>query len=165
MIARVPAAPVAELLELPEGYGKPRAPLAWERVHARLVDALRYWLATVRPDGRPHVVPVDGVWLDDACWFGGHPDTVKLRNLRRNPKAVIHLEPAERAVIVEGACEELFPDGELAVRLARLSNDKYGWGPKPAEYTRTGAWCLRPERVLGWERFPLDATRFLFRHH
>jgi hypothetical protein len=114
IIARVPADPVAELLELPKGYGRPRAPLAWAAVRARLVVAMRYWLATVRPDGRPH------------------------------------------------GCEELFPDGELAEHLARLSNDKYGWGPSPAEYARTGAWCLRPERVLGWERFPLDATRFLF---
>ncbi|MEV0388431.1 pyridoxamine 5'-phosphate oxidase family protein [Nonomuraea sp. NPDC050643] len=30
--------------------------------------------ATVRADGRPHVVPVDGVWVDDRLYFGGRPE-------------------------------------------------------------------------------------------
>jgi hypothetical protein len=27
------------------------------------------WLATVRPDGRPHVMPVWAIWVDDAFYF------------------------------------------------------------------------------------------------
>jgi nitroimidazol reductase NimA-like FMN-containing flavoprotein (pyridoxamine 5'-phosphate oxidase superfamily) len=158
----MPAEPVAELLELPPGYGKPKEPLAWADVRDRLAAATRYWLATTRPDGRPHVVPLDGLWVDDAWYFGGSPKTVKHRNLKANPAAVVHLEEADRAVIVEGRCEEIFPDEQFARRLSELSKEKYGYGPDPATYASTGFWRLRPERVLSWNRFPLDATRFVF---
>jgi nitroimidazol reductase NimA-like FMN-containing flavoprotein (pyridoxamine 5'-phosphate oxidase superfamily) len=67
---------------------------------------MHYWLATTRPDGRPHVVPLDGLWLDDAWFFGGSAETVKSRNLKANPRAVVHLDDSERAVIVEGRCED-----------------------------------------------------------
>jgi hypothetical protein len=47
-------------------------------------------------------------------------------------------------------------------RLSELSKSKYGFGPDPASYAKNGIWRLRPERVLSWERFPRDATRFVF---
>ena len=28
-----------------------------------------YWLATVRPEGWPHVMPLLSLWLDDAVYF------------------------------------------------------------------------------------------------
>src|ERR671914_763350 len=122
----MPADPAPELLRLPPGYGTPKAPLVWGDVRRRLEGATRYWLATTRPDGRPHVVPLDGIWLDDAWYFGGSPSTVKHRNLTRNPRAVLHLEDATSAVIVEGTCEVIQADEELAQRLAELSKAKYG---------------------------------------
>ncbi len=63
--------PTAELLAVPAVYGKPKKILDWDAVYGRLDQAERYWLATTRPDGRPHVVPVDGVWLDGIWYFGG----------------------------------------------------------------------------------------------
>ncbi|HWT22528.1 MAG TPA: pyridoxamine 5'-phosphate oxidase family protein [Solirubrobacteraceae bacterium] len=154
--------PVVELLDLPPGYGTPEAPLAWDDVRARLVAATRYWLATVRGDGRPHVVPLDGIWLDDEWFFGGSAETVKHRNLTANPMAVVHLGDADHAVIVEGRCEMIVPDARLARRLSERSKAKYGYGPDPASYADAGVWRLRPERVLAWRRFPRDATRFVF---
>jgi hypothetical protein len=65
------AVPVAELMDLPDAYGKAETTLGWEGVRARLTEAAHYWLATVRPDGRPHVVPLDGLWIDDRWYFGG----------------------------------------------------------------------------------------------
>jgi nitroimidazol reductase NimA-like FMN-containing flavoprotein (pyridoxamine 5'-phosphate oxidase superfamily) len=156
------AAPVAELLDLPAEYGRAETPLDWETVRARLVAAAHYWLVTVRPDGRPHVVPVDALWLDDAAWFGGSAQTVKHRNLAADPRAALHLEDAASAVIVEGTCQEVVADAQLAVRLAAASRDKYGYAPDPSSYRRGGVWCLRPARVLSWQQFPRDATRFVF---
>ena len=49
------------------------------RALARLRAAMSYWIATTRPDGRPHAAPVWGVWLDDALWFGTMGQ--KVRNL------------------------------------------------------------------------------------
>ncbi|MEI6136703.1 MAG: pyridoxamine 5'-phosphate oxidase family protein [Chloroflexota bacterium] len=41
-----------------------------ERALARLRTAMNYWIATTRPDGRPHAAPVWGVWLDDGSGSG-----------------------------------------------------------------------------------------------
>jgi hypothetical protein len=60
--------PIAERLALPDGSGKVGTTMAWEAVRERLEQAPRHWLVTTRPDGRAHVVPVDGLWLDDA-WY------------------------------------------------------------------------------------------------
>ena len=75
---------------------------------------------------------------------------MKHRNLRADPRAVLHLEDALSAVIVEGVCEELFPDDRLAGRLSQSSKSKYGYAPDPASYSNNGVWRLRPERVLSW---------------
>ena len=74
--------PVVESIRLPKAYGTPTVTLSWEEVDERLTSALHYWLVTTRPDGRPHVVPVDGMWLEGACYFGGDPATMHARNLR-----------------------------------------------------------------------------------
>jgi nitroimidazol reductase NimA-like FMN-containing flavoprotein (pyridoxamine 5'-phosphate oxidase superfamily) len=153
--------PDAQPLDFPELYGKPEVLLAWEGVSARLEAAKQYWLATVRPDSRPHVVPLDGNWIDDAWYFGGSPETVKHRNLTANPRAALHLEDANSAVIVEGVAEVIVPDDAFAERLSELSKAKYGYGP-PASVYRSGVWRLEPVRVLAWTQFPRDATRFTF---
>jgi hypothetical protein len=153
--------PTATPLRLPAEYGTVRRTMAWPEVSRRLGEALRYWLATVRPDGRPHVVPVDGLWLDDAWYSGGHPSTVHQRNLRHSPEMVVHLEDAGRAVVAEGRGVVVAADAALADRLVAASKEKYGYGPPAAVY-RDGVWRLRPRRVLAWDTFPDDATRFDF---
>jgi Pyridoxamine 5'-phosphate oxidase len=86
---------ITEQLTLPSSYGSPNRLLDWASVEQRLVDSLHYWLATVRCDGSPHVVPVDGMWLDGGCYFGGDSATVHIRNLRRDGRATLHLEEGE----------------------------------------------------------------------
>jgi hypothetical protein len=152
--------PTAELIHLPEGYGNPTVTLAWTEVLGRLTAAERYWLATSRPDGRPHVVPTDGLWTAAGFHFGGHPDTVHLRNLRANPAAAVHLEDALAAVIVEGTAEWTVPSRAGARELAAASKAKYGWGA--ASSYADGVWVLRPARVLAWTALNRDATRFTF---
>jgi nitroimidazol reductase NimA-like FMN-containing flavoprotein (pyridoxamine 5'-phosphate oxidase superfamily) len=151
----------AQLLVLPKEYGTPKVTLEWEAVRGRLESSERYWLATTRPDGRPHVIPIDGVWLDDRWYFGGAPQTVSMRNLRANQEIVVHLEDPMRAVILEGTAEWLEPSTEQATLLAELSNQKYGYDMHPEAYAK-GVWALRPRRALAWTDFPKDCTRFLF---
>ena len=135
--------PTAELLTIPAVYGKPKKVLDWNTVYGRLDQAERYWLATTRPDGRPHVVPVDGVWLDGIWYFGGHPDTIHQRNLQTNRKIAIHLEDAMAVVIVEGDAEWIKQSAGAAKRLAETSNAKYGYGATAKTY-QAGTWGLRP---------------------
>ena len=106
--------PVARALQAPTVYRFPRSGqgfLPWSQVEERLTEAKNYWLATVRPDGRPHVTPVWGVWVDRELYFDGLPTTRWGRNLAANPQATVHLESADD-VVIRG------PDRRWSVRLA-----------------------------------------------
>ena len=151
----------SERLSLPPGYGTPARTLAWADVEARLEAATHVWLATVRPDGRPHTVPLDGLWLDGAVWFGGSAETVKHRNLLADGRATLHLPDADAAVILEGRCELVTPEGPTVDRLIAASKEKYGSAPPPDAYAG-GVWRLRPSKVMAWTSLPVDATRFRF---
>jgi hypothetical protein len=143
-------------------FGKNNAPiLPWSHAVERLERARNYWLATARPDGRPHVTPVWGVWVDDALYFDGPPITTWGRNLKANPALSVHLESADDVVILEGTVEDLSTDPELGDRIVRAWNAKYGrFPPDPAG---DGIWRLRPRTARGWSRATLeDGTRWSF---
>ena len=57
---------IGRQLNLPASYGSPNRVLSWAEVEQKLIESKTYWLATTRPDGRPHVMPVWGVWMDRA---------------------------------------------------------------------------------------------------
>lgn len=152
--------PVAELLELADGYGRPRTTLAWGVVRAELERALHYWIATVGPDRGPHVVPVDGLWLDDVWYYGGSDQAVHHRNALRSHRVVMHLADAAEAVIVEGDVRRADPSAELARRLADASQAKVRLLPRGRSVRRCAP--LHPRRVRAWRSFPQDATRFRF---
>lgn len=163
--------PLAERPLFPEGYGLPETTdglLAWADVEARLVAATSYWLATTRPDGRPHVVPRWGVWLEGHFWYDGAPTTVHARNLHGNPACALHLESGTEAVIVEGESSpaRAEPDG-LGARIAAAFTKYHDLGYRPGPDAWSGAdggglRVLRPARALAWFAFPGDATRFRF---
>jgi predicted pyridoxine 5'-phosphate oxidase superfamily flavin-nucleotide-binding protein len=155
--------PTATTVRFPSGYGKATRTIGWEEVRARLEAAPAYWLSTARVDGRPHVVPVDGIWVDDVWWYGGAPGTVHVRTVEANPHAVMHLPDPMQAVIVEGVVFRVAPTAELAQRMADAANEKYAhYGLKNDAATYASALGLFPTRVLAWSAFPADATRFQF---
>jgi hypothetical protein len=47
------------------------------------------WLATVRPDGRPHLMPIIAFWIDGAFHFLAGEGTRKGRNLAADERCVI----------------------------------------------------------------------------
>jgi hypothetical protein len=153
--------PIAEPLGLPGEYGKATTTMAWEAVRERLEQAPRYWLVTSRPDGRAHVVPVDGLWLDDVWYYGGSPETLHQRNLAHDQRVVVHLDDTVAVVILEGTVRREPPSAELGRRLHEASKAKYGYSPG-AEAYGAGVWALRPSRARAWSTFPTDATRFVF---
>lgn len=153
--------PVAERLRIPVAYGTPTVLMDWAGVEDALRGALHYWLVTARPDGRPHAVPVDGLWLDGTLIVGGDPDTVHGRNLNANPAVTLHLEDTESATIVDGVAEWLKPPPRQARSLADASQAKYGFAPPVAAFA-AGVWQLRPRVVMAWTDISRDATRFRF---
>jgi nitroimidazol reductase NimA-like FMN-containing flavoprotein (pyridoxamine 5'-phosphate oxidase superfamily) len=156
---------------MPEGYGLPSSTegtLAWAEVEARLVAATSYWLATVRPDGRPHVVPRWGVWLDGRFWYDGAPTTVHVRNLEVNPACALHLESGTETVIVEGHSRPAQAPAETLGARISAAFSKYhdqGYSPAADAWEGPGGGGLRvitPRQALAWFAFPTDATRFRF---
>jgi general stress protein 26 len=79
--------PVAELDPRFSSDGATLTP--WAEARGRLEKAEIYWLATVRPDGRPHVTPLISVWLDGALYFCTGASERKAKNLAGNTHCVV----------------------------------------------------------------------------
>ena len=155
--------PVVDKPEFPPEYGNPTKRLAWSDVEARIASAPVYWIASTRPDGRPHVIPRDGMWLDGGLYYGGSPRTVHFRNITENPNLVVHIGDGMEAIIVEGAVEIERPSEEAAARLADEMFAKYPqYGRLDPKMYMAGVSVLRPRRVLAWTNFSENATRFRF---
>jgi hypothetical protein len=149
--------------ELP-GYGVAPADegeglLPWAWAEERLAASRSYWIATGRPDGRPHLAPVWGVWWDGALWFSTGRRSAKVRNLAADPRCTASTESAAEAVIVEGTATEadVHPPEVVDAYSA-----KYGTGfPSDEPLLR-----LAPDRAFGFlddaERFGTTATRWTF---
>jgi hypothetical protein len=145
---------------MPPGYGVPKSAkgmLPWSHVTDRLQGARNYWVCSTRPDGRPHAVPVWGVWTQGQLYHGGSPLTRKAHNLDANPAVTIHLESGDDVLIMEGTVEKLTEQTIDPERLRRIDDAyeaKYGM--------RHGLplWVLHPRKVLAWTDFFKSATRW-----
>ena len=82
------------------------------------------WLATVRPDGSPHLMPIIAFWIDDAFHFVVSEGTRKGRNLAADGRCVVatgNTTLPSLDLIVEGHAKPL--DDEAAVkRVAEMLN-------------------------------------------
>ena len=137
--------------------------LPWSWAETRLARGWNYWLVTARPDGRPHMMPVWGLWWEGAFWFSTGEKTVKARNLGANPYCVVAPEGAAEAVIVEGQAEWV-PASDSLKPLWAAYKKKYKW-----KMDGTGFFVLRPATVFGFiekgDMFTKTATRWRFSAH
>jgi len=160
--------------QMPEGYVPADSAhdlLTWDEVNVRLEEAAHYWIATSRPDGRPHMVPRWGAWINNRLFYDGSPDTVHARNVRQNSACSMHVGDGVKSVIVEGyaeACHPLAADSDIAQAVAAAIGGKYGaqgYAPAPDSWSGENAGglaVLTPVKVLAWFSFPGDLTRFRF---
>jgi hypothetical protein len=156
--------PQASWPDAPPSYRFPTDPqrlLPWSHAVERLERARNYWLATTRPDGRPHVTPVWGVWVDGVLYFDGLPSTRWARNLAANPSAAVHLESGDDVVILEGVVEDTVTGAEVGARIVEAWTAKYGrLHPEP---TTRGIFRLQPRSARAWSDASLeDGTRWRF---
>jgi hypothetical protein len=91
-----------------------------------MADAETYWLATARPDGGPHLVPVLAVWVDGTLHFAASPASRKGRNLVRDARCAIATRSRGLDLVVEGAAARVTQPAELR-RVAGAYAAKYGW--------------------------------------
>lgn len=143
--AKRPRRPVADRPDIPYGLRGPKEGmglLPWARLSERMRHSYIYWISTTRRDGRPHSIPVWGVWLDETFYFSNGALTA--RNLARDPRLSVHLESGEDAVIIEGAVETA-SGRALIKRINDAYCAKYLWeGRQDAWYT------LRPTVAFAW---------------
>lgn len=138
--------------------------LAWSWVGERMERSRSYWICSVRADGRPHAMPVWGVWVSETLYFGTDPGSVKARNLARDPGVTVHLESGDECVVLEGVAEALSePDPELFESIADAYEHKYG-GFRPQYPTGPGWFALRQRVAFAWLEadYPNTATRWRF---
>jgi PPOX class probable F420-dependent enzyme len=79
-------------------------------VDQRLRENIILWLGSVRPDGRPHMVPVWFLWDGATILIFSQPSSQKIRNLRQNPRIVLALDDTddgEDVITIEGTAELL----------------------------------------------------------
>ncbi|MBX9245531.1 pyridoxamine 5'-phosphate oxidase family protein [Actinotalea ferrariae] len=114
-------------------YGDATAePPPWEAVERLLTEAQLYWIVTVRADGRPHAVPLVGVWRDGSFAFCTGAEEQKHRNLRGNPHVAMTTGATGadgwrtgKDVVVEGTAVHV-TDAEDLGELAAAWYAKYG---------------------------------------
>ena len=144
-------------------YGNP--PLEWQRV----IDALEktrdldvadsashYWIATTRPDGRPHVMGVGLVWNEGRLYMASGAGTQKSKNLARDPHCTVSIASPGIDIVAEGEAQIIRDDAALQ-RIAPLFAD---WGPQ----VRDGAfWHEYSAPSAGpppWDVYEITPTTF-----
>jgi hypothetical protein len=153
----------------PPEYGKSDGQatlIPWSFVDERLRDALNYWVATIGPNNRPHVRPVDGVWVEGALIFGGSPETRWVRNLQRNPAITTSIGGYDEAIILEGDAELISDEQHpLSLPSREASLAKYPqYHPDGKLPDFLPFWLFRPRRVYAWTlaEFARTASRWDF---
>lgn len=139
--------------------------LDWDWATSRLEASHDYWLASVRPNGRPHVMAVWGVYLGDRLWFSSSPQSRKVANIRTNPAVVVTTDNPFTPVIAEGdATEETDPTlvGAFALAMDAKYHTDYGLD----FYAVNATVAVVPLRVFGIDGndFTGSPTRWTFRH-
>jgi PPOX class probable F420-dependent enzyme len=137
--------------------------LPWSWVSEQMEGSRNYWVGTTRPDGRPHAMPVWGVWLEDTLFFSTGDGSVKARNLAADPRVAVHLESGDEAVMLEGTAERASLDPDVHGRVVAAYGAKYDMTPDDLP-GREGWYILRPAVVFAWQErdFPRTATRWRF---
>ena len=101
--------------------------------------------ATVRPEGKPHLSPVDVVAVDGILYVGVDKTTARYKNLNRNPAITIMIaEGWKRQAILEGITDFLDTASEMSAKVLEAEKRKYGWTTEAiAEFS--------PVKVFTWK--------------
>jgi len=129
---------------------------------AFLADTHLARLATVRPRGRPHVVPMWFLWDGEYVYMETLPNSVKARNLAVNPNCATTIDLTQgglrfKGIILEGRAEVLADPEFTRVMVDRIFAKYVG---EEALATPTLSQMrarehviirLKPDRVHAWD--------------
>lgn len=132
------------------------------RVHELLANARVIWLSSVRPDGRPHVVPTWFDWDGEAITVFTRPEAQKARNIRNRPSVMVAIgtaEPAFDVELIEGEARVIDPENGSSPTVLPSTRFATKYGAVLALEGRTlssfaadypCAVRIRPTRLLDW---------------
>ena len=146
------------------------APLPWSWAAERLTACQNFWVVTVSADGRPHALPVWGVWDDSEARFAfaSGPRARRLHNLAANPHAVVMADSTVECVSVEGRAAPVRDDERRDQWIGRYLAKYRSIAPDlSAEFLgRNVVVEFAPERAFGViereEEFSTRPTRWVF---
>lgn len=140
--------------------------LPWSWALDRLRNSHDYWVSTVWPAGRPHLMPVWAVWRDEALWFSSALRSRKIRNIQAGSPVSIATDDARNPVVVEGAARVVTDTVSLRSFLDDM-NAKYGTGysDELTDPATNATVRVRPKWAFGLDEadFPGSPTRWEFR--
>lgn len=152
--------PQASRPDMP-GYGISESAeglLPWSWALERIEACRNFWVQSVRPDGRPHSMPVWGVWADGRFFFSTARTSRKAANLGVNPRCVVCTESGHEAVIVEGEAS-VVEDAETLRPVWAAYKAKYGW-----DLEGESMFAVSPRTAFAFieseEQFATAATRW-----
>ena len=152
------------------GYGLPKhkkGMLTWKWATTELAKTREYWIVTVRPNRAPHMMPVWGLWWDNAFYFSTGAGSRKDRNLAKNAKCVIATQDASKAVVVEGTAAKLRDVAKIR-KFLPLYEKKYKFDMSGMAgdliALKQPIFVVRPKKAFGMveKTFATSATRWLF---
>ena len=155
-------------------FSEANAPVGWRQVSDALAAAELYWLTTVRGDGRPHITPLVGVWMDDGFVFCTGPEEQKARNLEHGTAVAVttgtNTWKDGLDVVVECTARRVTGRETLAPLAAAYRTKYHGdWDFTPADdgFGQTEgsiAYVFRvpPDKVLAFAKSPHGQTTFRF---
>jgi len=131
-----------------------------------LLEAARVLqVASILPDGRPHLVPMWFVRDDDGLLaFTTYGNAQKVKNLERDPRITVLAEAGSaynelRGLAIDGRAETV-SDPHVTARVLQLVGARYGDQPRPdpdptlepppAAYKRVTV-RIHPERIRSWD--------------
>lgn len=115
-------------------------------IQEKLLEKKVLWIASVRPDGRPHLVPVWFIWHADHFYFSTAPDSVKAHNMDANPQVAVALEDGTNPVICEGEAHAVAMP--VAAEIADAFFRKYEWNLGTEEHFNQ-IYEVTPRRWVG----------------
>lgn len=147
------------------GPGEGTGLLTWPWAEEHLDHSHDYWVATVRPDLHPHLMPVWGIWHEMSLWFSSSNGSRKARNVASNPRCAVATDNPYEPLVVEGTVD-LIVDREAIEVFARLVDAKYAtnYGADFYDPAINSIFRVRPRSVFGLTQhdFAGSPTRWIF---
>jgi general stress protein 26 len=145
----------------------------WAATRDVLEGAQLFWITTVRADGRPHVTPLVGVWLDETLHFCTGPEEQKALNLAGNSHVVLTTGCNQwdqgLDVVVEGEAQGVTDPAtleRLAAAWATKWDGRWQFGVTDGGFSHEAGglalvFAVRPSKVLTFGKGTFTHTRHL----